>query len=270
MEDNVLVLLCANAHASWPSHVQSRQFVSTLIFQNSKLNQHLRVLISLLPSWAEDILWLMTVKPFSNELTEQILSQIDAYLRKNEGPHYAAFDADGTLWDSDVGENFFQYQIDFCSLPALKTMDPWKHYNGLKKIHPPDAYLWLAQLCSPFPVEEIREWAEETLTSFPPVVLEAQKTLIHELLKRKIKVFVVSASTHWAVEAAVTLVGLTAESALGVKTKVVNGLVTKEQDGPITWREGKRIALLEKPKAWRPCCAQETHLATYTSWNALL
>lgn len=194
----------------------------------------------------------MTVKPFSNELTEQILSQIDAYLRKNDGPHYAAFDADGTLWDSDVGENFFQYQIDFCNLPPLKSMDPWKHYNGLKKIHPPDAYLWLAQLCSPFPVEEIREWAEETLTSFPPVVLEAQKTLIHELLKRKIKVFVVSASTHWAVEAAVTLVGLTAESALGVKTKVVNGLVTKEQDGPITWREGKRVALLEKTQGVAP------------------
>ena len=188
----------------------------------------------------------MTVKPFSNELTEQILSQIDAYLDKNEGPHYAAFDADGTLWDSDVGENFFQYQIDFCDLAPLKAMDPWKHYGSLKKNHPPDAYLWLAQLCAPHPVEEIREWAQETLTSFPPVVLASQKNLITELLKRKIKVFVVSASTHWAVEAAVSLVGLSPESALGVKTKVVNGLVTKEQDGAITWREGKRTALLEK------------------------
>jgi phosphoserine phosphatase len=194
----------------------------------------------------------MTVKPFPTELTEQILSQIDSYIGQNEGPHYAAFDADGTLWDSDVGENFFQYQIDFCDLAPLKSMDPWKHYLGLKKNHPPDAYLWLAQLCAPFPVEEIREWAQETLTSFPPVVLASQRSLIVELLKRKIKVFVVSASTHWAVEAAISLVGLPPESALGVKTKVVNGLVTKEQEGAITWREGKRTALLEKTQGVKP------------------
>ena len=194
----------------------------------------------------------MTVKPFSKELTEQILSQIDGYIQQNEGPHYAAFDADGTLWDADIGENFFQYQIEFCDLTPLKAMNPWKHYASLKKIHPPDAYLWLAQLCAPYPVDEMREWAQEALTSFPPQVLASQKDLIAELLKRKIKVFVVSASTHWAVEAAVSLVGLSADCALGVKTKVVNGLVTKEQDGSITWREGKRSALLEKTQGVAP------------------
>jgi phosphoserine phosphatase len=194
----------------------------------------------------------MTVKPFSNELTTQILSQIDAFIAQNQGPHFAAFDADGTLWDSDVGENFFQYQIDFCNLAPLKSLDPWKHYEGLKKAHPPDAYLWLAQLCAPYSLEEVREWAQETMTSFPPLVLAPQKMLIAELLKRKIQVFVVSASTHWAVEAAISLVGLGPECALGVKTKVVNGLVTKEQDGSITWREGKRTALLEKTQGVAP------------------
>ncbi len=194
----------------------------------------------------------MTVKPFSAKLNEQILSQIDAHIRQNVGPHFAAFDADGTLWDSDVGENFFQYQIDFCNLPGLKSLDPWAHYMSLKKIHPPDAYLWLAQLCAPFPVEEIREWAQETLTSFPPSVLLSQKILIAELLKRNIQVFVVSASTHWAVESAMSIVGLAPESAVGVKTKVVNGLVTKQQEGPITWREGKRTALLEKTNGVLP------------------
>jgi phosphoserine phosphatase len=194
----------------------------------------------------------MPVKPFSDELIKQILSPIDAYVLTHDGPHYAAFDADGTLWDSDVGENFFQYQIDFCNLPQLASMDPWQHYEELKKQHPPDAYLWLAQLCAPFPLEEVREWAQETMTSFPPVVLESQKKLITELLKRKIKVFVVSASTHWAVEAAISLVGLSPECALGVKTKVINGLVTREQDGAITWREGKRTALLEKTQGVAP------------------
>lgn len=183
----------------------------------------------------------MTVKPFSVPLKKQILDTIDSHLRRSPGPHYAAFDADGTLWDSDVGENFFQYQIDFCNLPSLKNKDPWAHYLNLKKQHPPDAYRWLAQLCEPYPLEQIRSWAQESLKKFPLKVLEPQKMLISELLKRNIQIFIVSASTHWAVEAATSVVGLPASSALGV-----------QNTGIVTWREGKREALLEKTKGIAP------------------
>jgi phosphoserine phosphatase len=203
-------------------------------------------------SAAEDILWRMMVKAFSSTLLKHILDPIDAHLAHNSGPHYAAFDADGTLWNSDVGENFFQYQIDHCALPALKGLDPWKHYLALKKNHPPDAYLWLAQICHPFPIDQVRTWAKATMATHPLEVLQPQKVLIAELLKRKIQVFVVSASTHWAVEAAINVVGLDDSSAVGVKTKVVSGKVTLEQDGPVTWREGKRAAILEKTKGIAP------------------
>lgn len=201
---------------------------------------------------AEDILWRMMVKAFSPTLLKQILDPIDTYLSRNPGPHSAAFDADGTLWNSDVGENFFQYQIDHCSLPALQGLDPWKHYLALKKNHPPDAYLWLAQICHPYPIDQVRTWAKKAMVLHPLEVLIPQKNLISELLLRKIQVFVVSASTHWAVEAAVSLMGLDETSAIGVKTKVVSGKVTLEQDGPITWREGKRTAILEKTNGIAP------------------
>jgi phosphoserine phosphatase len=194
----------------------------------------------------------MSVKPFSSALLKQILDPIDAFIAKNPGPHFAAFDADGTLWNSDVGENFFQYQIDHCHLPDLHGIDPWAHYFALKKKHPPDAYLWLAQICQSFEISKVRSWAEQTMQVFPPIVLEPQKNLIDQLLKRQLKIYIVSASTHWAVEAAATLVGLDASSALGVKTKVVNSIVTREQEGPITWREGKRVALLEKTGGIQP------------------
>lgn len=183
----------------------------------------------------------MTVKPFSTELKKQILNRIDEYIANTAGPYYAAFDADGTLWDSDVGENFFQYQIDFCNLPALKNLDPWAHYLNLKKQHPPDAYRWLAQLCEPYPLTQIQSWAKEALQQFPLKVLKPQKELVEEFLKRNIQVFIVSASTHWAVEAATSLVGLPAGSALGVKST-----------GTVTWREGKRVALLEKTNGIAP------------------
>lgn len=189
------------------------------------------------------------VKPFSQELLKSIFTALDEYQKITTGPLYAAFDVDGTLWDSDVGENFFQYKIDHAQLPALKPIaDPWEHYFALKKKHPPEAYLWLAQICADFPIEQVQEWANEAIKKFPLKVLEPQKKLIADLQSRGIEVFTVSASVKWAVEAANPLVGLARENALGVATQIKNGLVTKEIDGVVTWREGKAQALLQRTK----------------------
>lgn len=173
-----------------------------------------------------------------------VLDKVDSYLKKHKGPHYAAFDADGTLWANDVGENFFQYQIDHCKIPALKKIDPWAHYLKLKKEHPPTAYLWLAEICSGYPIGDVENWAKEAAKKFPPELFPEQKELIAELQKREIKIFVVSASVEWAVTGALKAVGLGSLKALGVKTKVIGRNVSDEPSGHVTWREGKKKALL--------------------------
>jgi phosphoserine phosphatase len=190
-----------------------------------------------------------TVKSFSNELLNSVYSAIEEYQKNSPGPHYAAFDVDGTLWDSDIGENFFQYKIDHCELPALKALfdrgiDPWDHYHELKKKHPPDAYLWLAQICSGFSFTQVQTWADEALEKFPLSVFEPQRKLIADLQKRGLEVFTVSASVQWSVAAAMPIMGLKKGNALGVKTKILNGQVTTELDGFVTWREGKAQELL--------------------------
>jgi phosphoserine phosphatase len=192
------------------------------------------------------------VKPFSKQLMGELLKKVDTLQSSIAGPHYAAFDADGTLWDTDVGENFFQYLIDHCNLLELKNIDPWEHYEKLKQQNPPVAYLWLAQLCANTPVDVVRDWAEKAALPAADHVFVSQKELIQELLNRDIHIFIVSASVHWAVEGAAPAIGLKRENALGVKTKVINNLVTREGDGPVTWREGKRLALLEQTKGVRP------------------
>ncbi|MBY0315757.1 MAG: haloacid dehalogenase-like hydrolase [Bdellovibrionales bacterium] len=194
----------------------------------------------------------MMYKTFSNEMLNAILAKVDDLKKKFPPPYYAAFDADGTLWDSDVGENFFQFQIDHCDLAALKGIDPWEHYLSLKKKHPPEAYLWLAQICSGFSLAQVRLWAQKAVELRPPEVFESQKILVAELVKRNVQVYVVSASVHWAVEAALSTVGLPLTSAMGVKTKVVGGNITKTQDGPITWRAGKAEALMLATKGIPP------------------
>ncbi len=174
-------------------------------------------------------------------------------------PRIAAFDADGTLWDMDVGETFFQYQIDNCSLPALdsaKISDPWKHYFGLKKISPPQAYLWLAQINAGQELSTVRAWAEDCYQKFPPPFLKTTTELIRAFLEEDFDVYIVSASIQWAVEPGARRLGIPQENVLGVKTRVdKQGVVTLEQEGPVTWKEGKTEALLQATGGARPLFA---------------
>lgn len=173
-----------------------------------------------------------------------VLDKVDSYLKNHAGPHFAAFDADGTLWANDVGENFFQYQIDHCNIPALKKVDPWKHYLALKKEHPPTAYLWLAEICNGYAIGDVEKWAVKAAEKFKPEVFKEQKEIIAGLQERGIKVYVVSASVEWAVIGALKVAGFTNIKALGVKTKVIGRNVSDEPSGFVTWREGKRKAFL--------------------------
>ena len=53
----------------------------------------------------------MNYQPYPENYWTQIEKNI-AELKNSQKKLVAAFDADGTLWDADLGENFFQYQID--------------------------------------------------------------------------------------------------------------------------------------------------------------
>lgn len=185
-------------------------------------------------------------------MLKTILNKVDLHLKNSNGPHIAAFDADGTLWSNDVGENFFQYQIDTCCLPELIAIDAWKHYLLLKKQSPPSAYLWLAQICHEQTLPTVESWALKAAEKYPPLLFQQQKLLITELQKRHILIFVVSASVQWAVAGALKYVGLDNITALGVKTKIINTVITREQDGFITWRKGKHDELIKATHGIRP------------------
>lgn len=165
-------------------------------------------------------------------------------LKVNPRP-VAAFDADGTLWDTDLGEAFFRYQIKNSNLPDLPA-DPWAHYRDWKENGDPrPAYLWLAQINKGQKLEQVKAWAEASVAAFNPLpVFDEQRRWIELLLKNKVDVYVVTASVKWAVEPGALRLGLRHQDVLGVQVKVDNGIVGYDQDGPMTYREGKPEALL--------------------------
>jgi phosphoserine phosphatase len=188
----------------------------------------------------------MKYRKFSQDLWNKIHSALDLAQEqssKSSKTLYAAFDADGTLWDTDLGENFFQWQIRNKVLRNLPE-DPWTHYRREKsKPDPRPAYIWLAAINKGYPITEVQAWAQKACDELSPPVFEDQVKLIEELKKRKIDVRIVTASIKWAVEPGAKLVGLTKDHVIGVTTAVENGIVTDKQDTPITYKQGKIEAL---------------------------
>lgn len=194
----------------------------------------------------------MKYKNFSPDLWKKIDLALQKAIESSSKP-IAAFDADGTLWDTDLGESFFQYQIKNRLLSHLPA-DPWKHYRDWKESGDPrPAYLWLAQINQGHPLSEIRGWAEDCVRSFNHLpVFDDQKKLIEKFLKANVQVYVVTASVKWAVEPGALRLGIPIENVLGVATKTMNGKITDEQDGEITYREGKSSALLQITNGKKP------------------
>ncbi len=188
------------------------------------------------------------LKPFPQEKLKLLLQALEE--RRPHGRAIAAFDADGTLWDTDLGENLFQYQIDKAQVPLPD--DPWEHYRQLKKTDRHTAYLWLAQINSGVPLTELRAWAEDAVAQKPLPIFEEKRAIFKKLKELDVEIYIVTASVKWAVEPGARRLGLHEDQVIGIETEVHKGLITDVQKGFITWREGKPKALLERTGGIKP------------------
>lgn len=185
----------------------------------------------------------MKYKDFPSDFIKKIEATLKTSRSKSD-KIYAAFDADGTLWDTDLGESFFDFLIDNKKVD-LPT-DPWNYYLSEKKKDPKKAYLWLAQICKGFDLQTVQDWASENVSQLKPPIFNAQADLIKYFKNEGVEVYIVTASIKWAVEPGARLLGLTNESVIGVETEIEDGKVTDRQKGPITYRQGKVDAFLKK------------------------
>jgi HAD superfamily phosphoserine phosphatase-like hydrolase len=186
---------------------------------------------------------------FWTQLDEALKKEIKAF---GERP-IAAFDADGTLWDTDLGENFFKWQIKNSGLKNLPA-DPWKHYRDWKESGDPrPAYMWLAQINQGQSFKQIKAWAEEAVKSIDPLpIFPEQKKLIQWFESRGVEVFIITASVKWAVEPGAKRFTIDSDHVLGVATAIERHIITDKALGPITYREGKLEALLERTNGRKP------------------
>lgn len=187
--------------------------------------------------------WLKSIETFLSE----------SKTLKNSPKLYAAFDADGTLWPGDLGENFFKWQIKHCQELGLPA-NPWQHYRSLKsQPDPRPGYLWLAQINEGLPLEKIQNWAKSAFNEYSEgKTFPFQLSLIQLLQRYHVEIFIVTASVKWAVEPGVFQLNLKNENVIGVETEILNGKISKIQKGTITYKEGKPEELLKRTHGIKP------------------
>jgi phosphoserine phosphatase len=189
------------------------------------------------------------MQPFPAAKLQALLDDLER--NRPKGRAIAAVDADGTLWNSDMGEAFFDYQIrkKLVPLPA----DPWGHYNHLKdEVSHTVAYLWLAQVLKGVKLTQVRQWAEESVASRPIPVFDEVPRIFEKLRALEVETYIVTASITWAVEPAARRLGLPEDHVIGIETEVVDGVVTETPKGVITYREGKAQAILARTGGLAP------------------
>ena len=190
--------------------------------------------------------------PFS--LLDQIKQAVIPLIDKTKNP-IAAFDADGTLWPSDVGREFFYYQVEH---KLLKDPHPNQTFHSIRqKQSRKEALKWLAKVQAKTSFSLMEEQVNNFLNQAPPIAFSFQKNLVEWLLQHKVSVFIVSSSLKWVLDKALVRAGypVSLSKAIGVETKVVNSQITHELIEPAPIEADKTLSLKKLVGNVRPIFA---------------
>ena len=196
----------------------------------------------------------------NNAALEKLKSQLEKALSaKKPAIHKAAFDADGTLWPSDVGKDFFHYQAAKGFFKE-KYACPFSEFDSIYNLQGrKQALIWLAKAQAGFSLKTLKLWAKDFLREHPVKMFSFQKNLIKWLTKKKVKIFIVSSSLTWVLEQA--LEGYNIPHIIGVETLVENGTITDKPVLPAPVGKDKVLAFKRK--------AGESSLPIFVAGNTL-
>jgi phosphatidylglycerophosphatase C len=164
-----------------------------------------------------------------------------------KGP--ATFDGDGTLWDGDVGEGFFQWMLKNNHYPAHRAPVlkwAWKGYkqgtyNGER------FYELMVTSLAGMPEAKVKRLAEQYFeTHHRQQIYRPMSNLIEALQGLEIEPWVVSGSPKWVVAAGAKHMGIPEEKVIGLSVKVDDrGNLTDQVVRPVPWKAGKALRILQ-------------------------
>jgi len=156
------------------------------------------------------------------------------------------FDADGTLWRGDVGEDFLRYAAATGLLPGARER-VYEHYEALLAKDHATAYAWTVQVMAGLEEATLvplcrRFFAERFAGRLFPWV----RPLFERLAAQRREVWICSASPRWPVEAGAASLGVGADRVIAVDCELEDGRLTGKVKQPVTCGAGKVVWLERK------------------------
>lgn len=209
--------------------------------------------------------------PIPRESTGDLLRRMESVLVARDGapavPFALAFDADGTLWEGDVGTDLFEAflaargarpEVEAALRREAETFGVSVSGGGAHEVA---SALYAAFNAETYPEDRafammawaFAGWLEEDVVAFAEQVLEARRIgarVRPELVRvldwarsRGLGVFVVSASPRVIVERGVGRLGIAPDRVFAMTPAVRGGRVEPELCAPPTYGDGKIRAL---------------------------
>ncbi|MBX7116718.1 MAG: haloacid dehalogenase-like hydrolase [Myxococcaceae bacterium] len=172
-------------------------------------------------------------------------AQLQALLDAGPRPGAVAFDADGTLWRGDVGEDLLRYLLARQLLPAVAGRPGvYEEYERRVAKDPADAYGWAVEIMAGVNETQLNEHCEQFFAQrYTGRVFHYVRPLLKALEGLGLHSYVVSASPVWAVIPGAKALGIAPERVVAVSSEVEQGVLTDRLLRPIPCGEGKVHAL---------------------------
>ena len=179
-------------------------------------------------------------------------------------PGLAVFDCDGTLWDGDAGEGFFDWELRRGVVSDEIARWARLRYADYKagKVSEEQMCGEMVTMHSGLADSVLRQAAQEFFdTKFSKRIFPEMRDLVHRLQHSGCDVWAVSSTNEWVIQAAVKHFGIDQRKILAATVKIENGHVT---DRLIRVPSGEG-----KPRAIREVIGKDPDVAFGNSrWDA--
>ena len=167
---------------------------------------------------------------------------IDTVIAQHAGQS-VVFDADGTLWRGDVGEDFLRYAIHSGLFEAS-----YEKYERLLTQSSASAYAYCVEVMRDQPEEALaRRCAAFFAERYSGRVFGFVRPLLERLAAAGCPVWICSASPRWIVVPGALALGIPASQVIGVTCEVRAGKLVGEVEQPVPVGPGK-VTWLERAK----------------------
>jgi phosphatidylglycerophosphatase C len=165
------------------------------------------------------------------------VDELIARLVTRAAPRPIVFDADGTLWRGDVGEDFLRYLTFERQVPA----DAWRRYEAMLQVDHARAYALAVEVMEGLAVTHLQTLANAFFAArFSGRIHRPVRAMLERLRAVGYQPWICSASPVWAVMPGGAVLDIPPERVIGVASRIDDqGALTREIDAPVCCGPGK-------------------------------